>query len=158
MLNGTGDRYVLSESRGRHASGRETYGERPDGLQSGAELDERRVSRTGPRHEFAVGQVQKRADQSEKVQTTVRPPQVGVLAKGRPARRRSLQYVFPRAHILSAEFAAIRRDRTGVVRKREQRFPTYVQTFCFILFVVNGTSYLGAMIMIGGQTDPDRVC
>lgn len=101
---------------------RETHGNRADGLQGRVELDERRFPGAGPGREFAVGQIQKRADQSEKVETEVRPSQVGVLAEGRPAGRRALQHVFTRAHFLSTKSAAFRRGRGGVVRKRDQRF------------------------------------
>lgn len=110
--------------RGGHAKRRETHGKRPDGLQGRVELDERRFARTRPGREFATGQVQERADKSEKVQTTVRPSQVGLFAKGRPAGGRALQHVLARAHFLSTKIAALRRGRGGGVRKRDQRFQT----------------------------------
>lgn len=98
----------MSASRGRHARRRETHGKRSDGLQGRVELDERRFPRTRPGHQFAARQVQKRPDQSEKVQTAVRSPQIGLLAKSRPTRSRTLQYVLARSHFLPTEFAAVR--------------------------------------------------
>lgn len=120
----TGNRNVLFAGRGRHAEQRETHGKRADRLQGGVELDERHLPGTGPGRQLAVRQVQERANQSEKVQATVRPPQVGVPAEGRPVGRRAVQHVFARAHLLPTEHAAVRRDRGRVVRKRVQRFQT----------------------------------
>jgi len=114
----------LPASRGGHAEQRETDGEGSDGLSGRAELDERRVARTGPGHQLAAGQIQERADQGEKVQTAVRSPQAGLPAKGRPAGGRALQHVFARSHILPAEHAAVCRDRRGVFRERHQRLQT----------------------------------